>query len=103
MKKKYAPINIAIRAWSYAICTVAISVTRNAVAATIMAVSFAPSVKEAESVSEAASIRVANNAGVRAKGRISARSQRAAEESIAGCVNAMADRSPAQDATAKVE
>jgi len=68
-----------------------------------MAVSFAPSVKEAESVSEAASIRVAINAGVQAKGRISARSERAAEKLIAGYVNAMADRSRAQDATAKVE
>jgi len=76
---------------------------QNVIAATIMAVSFAPSVKEAEPVSEAASIRVAMNAGVQAKGRISARSQRAAEESIAGCVNAMADKSLAQDATAKVE
>jgi hypothetical protein len=76
---------------------------RNAVAATIMDISFAPSVREAESLSEAAYIPVANNAGVRAKGRISARSQRAAEKSIAGCVNAMADRSPAHAAMARVE
>ena len=67
-----------------------------------MAISFAPSVREAELVSEAAYIRVAKNAGVRAKGRVSARSEGAAEKSIAGCVIAMAVRSPAPDVMARV-